>query len=60
MLEIIGSATAVRNNQQDLSSFIIHDKSNEYNPNRYKSGLIDHNQFVKSELNKSRTSNAAE
>ena len=46
-----------RDIQQDFSSFILHDKSNEYNPNKYKSGLIDHNQFVKSELDKLRNIN---
>lgn len=43
-----------RNFEQDLSSFIIHDKSNEYNPNRYKSGLISDSHFIKTELNKTR------
>lgn len=40
--------------QQEISSFILHDKFNEINPNRYKSGLIDHRQIIKSELEKLR------
>lgn len=40
--------------QQEISSFIIHDKSNNFDPDRYKSGLIDHGQFIKSELIKLR------
>lgn len=43
--------------QQELSSFIIHDKFNEINPNRYKSGLIYHRQIIKSELEKTRNPN---
>ena len=43
--------------QQEISSFIIHDKSNDFNSNRYKSGLIDHGQFIKSELYKTRNLN---
>ena len=46
-----------RDNQQDLSSFILHDKSNEINSNRYKEGLIQNSLFIKSELNKLRNSN---
>ena len=45
------------NNQQEISSFIIHDKSNDFNSDRYKSGLIDHGQFIKSELYKTRNLN---
>ena len=47
----------VRINQQDLSSFIIHDKSNDINLNRYKDGLISDSHFIKSELNKLRNQN---
>ena len=36
---------------QEISSFIIHDKSNEINSKRYKEGLIQNSLFVKSELN---------
>lgn len=43
--------------QQEISSFIIHDKSNDFNSDRYKSGLIDHGQFIKSELYKTRNLN---
>ena len=46
-----------RDLQQELSSFIIHDKSNEINLNRYKEGLISDSHFVKSELNKTRNPN---
>ena len=46
-----------RDNQQDLSSFILHDKSNDYDSNRYKDGLISDSHFIKSELNKTRNSN---
>ena len=46
-----------RNNQQEISSFILHDKSNEINSNRYKEGLIQNSLFIKSELNKLRNSN---
>ena len=48
---------ARRENKQDLSSFIIHDKSNEYNSNRYKKGLISESHFIKSELDKLRNLN---
>lgn len=43
--------------QQEISSFIIHDKSNEYNSNRYKKGLISESHFIKSELVKLRNQN---
>ena len=46
-----------RNFEQEISSFIIHDKSNEINSNRYKEGLIQNSLFIKSELNKTRNSN---
>ena len=46
-----------RNNQQEISSFIIHDKSNEINSKRYKEGLIQNSLFVKSELDKLRNPN---
>ena len=45
--------TAVIINKK-LSSFIIHDKSNEINQNRYKQEILDHRQLIKSELNKLR------
>ena len=47
----------LRESQQDLSSFIFHDKSNEYNSNKYNFNLIDHRIFIKSELDKSRNQN---
>ena len=50
------SRPGIRNNKQDLSSLIIHDKLNEFNSNRYKPGLISDSHFVKSELNKLRNS----
>ena len=46
-----------RINEEDFASLIIHDKSNEYDPNRYKYGLIDNSRFIKSELNKTRNPN---
>ena len=46
-----------RNSQQEISSFILHDKSNDINSNRYKEGLISDSHFVKSELNKLRNPN---
>ena len=48
---------AGRDIQQELSSFIVHDKSIDFNPNRYKDGLILDSHFVKSELNKLRNIN---
>ena len=48
---------AERNFEHDFSSFIIHDKSNEINSNRYKEGLIQNSLFIKSELNKTRNHN---
>ena len=47
----------VRDNQQEISSFIIHDKYNEINTKRYKSEIFDHRQIIKSELNKLRNLN---
>ena len=41
-----------RDFQQEILSFIIHDKSNEINQKRYKSEIFDHRQIIKSELNK--------
>ena len=46
-----------RDLQEELSSFIIHDKSNDYDLKRYKEGIISDSHFVKSELNKLRNSN---
>ena len=43
--------------QQDISSFIIHDNSNDFNPDRYKPDLILDSKFIKSELDKLRNSN---
>ena len=48
---------AGRDFKQELSSFIIHDKSNEINSNRYKEGLISDSHFIKSELEKTRNPN---
>ena len=50
------SRPGIRNNKQELSSLIIHDKLNEFNSNHYKPGLISDSHFVKSELNKLRNS----
>ena len=47
----------LRDNQQEISSFILHDKSNDYDSNRYKDGLISDSHFIKSELNKLRNPN---
>ena len=46
-----------RDFQQEISSFIIHDKSNDYDLKRYKKGIISDSHFVKSELNKLRNPN---
>ena len=46
-----------RDIQDNLSSFIIHDESNEINSKRYKNNLIQNSLFIKSELDKTRNLN---
>ena len=47
----------LRDNQQEISSFILHEDLNEINQKRYKSEIFDHRQIIKSELNKTRNQN---